>query len=153
MEKFSMTNVKKRAVKRGIIESPNKANGLLQQSLLEIAQLLKNANVVEKAIKIIDPKNIESISDGLKKLVDAEFPRIMIKHAISDFQLNDIASTVKAFIEKADSAATSNEMSSKDTSSKKVRAKKPLSKKISFNKKGSKKTPLKKKPRRSTFPK
>jgi hypothetical protein len=36
-----MTDDKKKAFKKNVIESPNKANGLLQQSLLEIAQLTK----------------------------------------------------------------------------------------------------------------
>jgi hypothetical protein len=157
-----MNDDKKKTFKKGVIESLYKVNGLLQQSLLEIAQLIKNVDVVGTAKKISDPKKIESIGDGLKKLADADFPRVMIKHAISDFQLKDLFSTVEAFIAKVNPASvdmpsketlpkeiSTNETLSKEAPSEKVRVKKPRSKKISPKKTVSKKTPSKKKTKRS----
>jgi hypothetical protein len=37
-----MINNKKKSFKKDVIESHNKADGLVQQSLLELAQLVKN---------------------------------------------------------------------------------------------------------------
>jgi hypothetical protein len=107
---------------------------------------------------ISDPKKIGSISDRLKKLVDAEFPRVMIKHAISDLQLNDIATTIRAFIAEANPSDVdipskealstelpTNKASSKEAPSKKARVKKQLPKQLGPKNTVSKKTRSKKK--------
>ena len=100
-----MTDDKEKALKREIIESLNKARGFLQQSLPEIAKVIKTFDVVERVREISNSKNIETISEGVKKLADATLiPREVIKHAASDFQLNDLFSKIQAFVGKANPA-------------------------------------------------
>jgi hypothetical protein len=66
----------------------------------EIQQLIKTSNVLEAARKIIDPTNIR-ISDGLKKLSDAELPQSIFKQFASDLQLKDLLAKAEALVAKA----------------------------------------------------
>ena len=152
-----MPDQKGKTLKRDVIESLNKAKGLLQQSLPEIAKLIKNFDVVERARKISDSINIETITEGGKKLIDATLiPREVIKHAASDFQLNDLFSKIEAFIAKDSPASVDmrskeelpTEAPTKETS-KKPRVKKPQSKKRRFKEAVSKKVIPKSKTKRS----
>jgi hypothetical protein len=151
-----MTDDREKTFKKDVIESLNKAEGLLQQSLPKIAQLIKNFDAVERAKAISDPKNFETIGQGLMKLADAILiPREVIKHAASDFQLKDLFSRIEAFIAKANPAfmdlfskkAIPAEAPTKEPS-KKSRVKKPRSKKKG-EKMASKKVPPKRKTKRS----
>src|ERR1039458_890641 len=156
-----MTNDHKKTFKGDVIERLNKAKGRLQQSVPEIRQLIKTSHVVETARKIIDPKNIERISDGLKKLADANLPHTIIKQAVIDFQLKDLFAKAEALVAKANpiiakmfskdplpTEMPTNETSSNETPSKKVRLKKPPSKETRLKNTASKKTPSKKKTKR-----
>jgi wyosine [tRNA(Phe)-imidazoG37] synthetase (radical SAM superfamily) len=142
-----MTADKEKTANRGAIESLIKAKVLLQQSLPEIAKLIKTFDVVERARKLSDPKNIETISEGVKKLADATLvPREIIKHAASDFQLKDLFSTIERFIAKANPAFVdmlSKEVVPKEAPtkepSKTPRVKKLRSKRKSLKKAASKK--------------
>lgn len=122
-----MTNDKNKPPKTDVIESLNKARGFLQQSLPEIAKLIKTFDVVERARKISNSKNIEAISEGVKKLADATLiPRDVIKHAASDFELNELFSKIEAFIAKASPAFL--DMFSKEVVPKKAPTKEPSKK-------------------------
>jgi hypothetical protein len=102
LEEVLMTDDNEKTLKRDVIDSLSKARGFLQQSLPEIAKLIKRFDMVERAQKISDSKNIETISEGVKKLFDAAvIPREVIKHAASDFQLKDLFSKIEAFIARA----------------------------------------------------
>jgi hypothetical protein len=153
-----MTDDQLKTFKRDFIERLNKVKGLLQQSVPEIRELIKTSDVVETARKLIDPKNIEKISEGLKKIADATLPQAIIKQAVIDFQLNDIVAKAEELVAKANLTLT--KIFSKDTlptetlpnekPTKKVRLKKAPSKKTRLKKTVSKKTPSKKKTKRSS---
>jgi hypothetical protein len=85
-----MTDDQGKTLKEGFIDRLEKAKGRLQQSFPEIQQLIKTSDLVGTARKIIDPKNFEKISDGLKKLADAKSPQSIFKQAVSDLQLKDL---------------------------------------------------------------
>jgi hypothetical protein len=128
--------------------------------------LIKASDVVETARKIIEPKNIEKVRDGLKKLADANLPQAVIKQAVSDFQLNDLIAKAEALIAKANMTFSkmfskdipttekfANKTSSGETLPKKMHSKKPLSKEPGEKKAVSKKALSKKKKKRSFKPK
>lgn len=96
-----MINDHEKTFKRDVIERLNKAKGRLQQSVPEIRQLIKKSDVVETARKISDPKNIERINNGLKKLADANLPQAIIKQAVIDFQLKDLFAKAESLVVKA----------------------------------------------------
>jgi hypothetical protein len=153
-----MTDDNEKTLKRDVIDSLNKATKFLQKSLPELAKLIKTFDVVERTRKISDRKNIETISEGLMKVADAILiPREVLKHAASDFQLNELFSKIETFIAKANPAFV--EMFSKEVvpteaptqeSTKKPHVKKPRSKKESHKKTASKKVPPKRKAKRSS---
>ena len=158
-----MTDDQENTFKRDFIERLNRVKGLLQQSVPEIRELIKTSDIVETARKIIDPKNIEKISEGLKKLADAKLPQATIKQAVIDFQLNDLVAKAEELVAKANltlakmfskdnlSAETlPNEMSSNKKSSKKARLKKTPSKETRLKKTVSKKRRSKNKTKRSS---
>jgi hypothetical protein len=137
-----MTDEQEKTFKRDVVESLNKLKGRSQQSVPEIRQLIKTSDVVETARKIIDQKNIEWISDGLKKLANANLPRAIIKQAVIDFQLKDLFAKAEELVAKANltfanifskdappTETSTNETSSNETPSKKARLKKTPSKK------------------------
>ena len=68
-----MTDDQENSFKRDVIERLNKAKDCLQQSGPEMRKLISASGVFETAKKIIHSKNIERISDGLKKLADVNF--------------------------------------------------------------------------------
>ena len=154
-----MTDDQGKTFKKDVIERFDKAKGRLQQSFPEIQQLIKTSNVVEAARKIIDPANIDRISDGLKKLADAKLPQSILKQFASDLQLKDLLAKAGALVAKAN--LTFSKTASKDTPptetfpnetssdepSKKARLKKTPSKGVRL-KKTLKKTPSKKRKKR-----
>jgi hypothetical protein len=157
-----MTDDQGKTFKKDVIDRLDKAKGRLQQSFPEIQQLIKTSNVLEAARKIIDPTNIERISDGLKKLSDAELPQSIFKQFASDLQLKDLLAKAEALVAKAnltfaktvskDTIPTepfTNDTPSKESPSKKAGLKKTLSKEARLKKMVSKKTPSKKKTKRS----
>jgi hypothetical protein len=93
----------------------------------------------------------------IKKLGNANFPRAIIKHAVIDFQLNDLFEKAKelfakenrTFAKMASKDTLRTKTSTNETPSKKRRLKKPPSKKRSVKKTVTKKTPSKKKTKRS----
>jgi hypothetical protein len=95
-----MTDDQGKTFKKDVIDRLDKAKGRLQQSFPEIQQLIKTSNVLEAARKIIDPTNIR-ISDGLKKLSDAELPQSIFKQFASDLQLKDLLAKAEALVAKA----------------------------------------------------
>jgi hypothetical protein len=148
--------------KKDVIERLNKAKDRLQQSFPEIQQLIKTSDLVGTARKIIDPKNFEKISDGLKKLADAKSPQSIFKQAVSDLQLKDLLAKVGALVAKAnltfaktvskDTLPTetfANNTPSNEPPSEKAGLKKTPSKEARLKKTVSKKTPSKKKAKRS----
>jgi hypothetical protein len=148
-----MTDDQEKTFKRDFIERLNKVKGLLQQSVPEIRELIKTSDVVETARKLIDPKNIEKISEGLKKLADAKLPQATIKQAVIDFQLNDLVAKAEELVAKANLTLVKifskdtlpTETPPNETPTKKVHLKKAPSKKTRLKKTVSKKTPSKKK--------
>src|SRR5260221_3359142 len=96
-----MTDDQGKTLKKDIIERLSKAKGRLQQSFPEIQQFIKTSDFAETARKIIDPKNIEMISDGLKKLADAKLPHSIIKQAALDLQLKELLAKIEALVAKA----------------------------------------------------
>lgn len=133
-----------------------------QRSFPEIQQLIKTSDVVGTARKIIDPKNFEKISDGLKKLADAKSPQSIFKQAVSVLQLKDLLAKVGALVAKAnltfaktvskDTLPTetfANNTPSNEPPSEKAGLKKTPSKEARLKKTVSKKTPSKKKAKRS----
>lgn len=149
-----MTADQEKTVKRAVIERLNKAKGHLQQSVPEIRHLIKASEVFETVRKIIDPKNIEKVRDGLKKLADANLPQAVIKQAVSDFQLKDLIAQAEALVARTNLTVAKmfsketlpNETPTDETSSDKKAAKKARSKKGLSMGKSVKKSILKKKP-------
>ena len=132
----------------------------LQRSFPEIRQLIKTSDVVETARKIIDRKNIERISDGLKKLADAKLPHSKIKQAVEDLQLKDLLAKAEALVAKVnltlpvskDSPPREtfpNDTPSKESPRKKAGLKKTVSKGPRLKKTASMKAPSKKKTKRT----
>jgi hypothetical protein len=148
-----MTDDHGKTFKKNVIDRFDRAKGRLQQSFPEIQQLIKTSNVVEAARKIIDPTNIERISDGLKKLADAKLPQSIFKQFASDLQLKDLLANAEALVAKAN--LTFAKTVSKDTlptetppnesPAKKAGLKKTPSRKTRLKKTVSKKAPSKKK--------
>lgn len=126
----------------------------LQQAFPEVRQFIKTSDVVETARKIIDPKNIERISAGLKKLADAKLPHSIIKQAVNDLQLRDLLAKAEALVAKAnltfskDTLPTEtlpDDTPSKESPPKKAALNKTPSKEARLKKTVSKKAPSKKK--------
>jgi hypothetical protein len=148
-----MTDDHGKTFKKNVIDRFDRAKGRLQQSFPEIQQLIKTSHVVEAARKIIDPTNIERISDGLKKLADAKLPQSIFKQFASDLQLKDLLANAEALVAKAN--LTFAKTVSKDTlptetppnesPAKKAGLKKTPSRKTRLKKTVSKKAPSKKK--------
>ena len=92
----------------------------------------------------------------IKKLADANLPNVIIKHVVSDFQLNDLFEKAKALFAKANltfaKKASKDTLGTKtpkiETPPKTVRLKKTLPNKRSSKKTVSKKPPSKKKTKR-----
>jgi hypothetical protein len=157
-----MTGDQEKTLKRDVIERFNEAKGRLQQSVPETRHLIKVSDVVETVRKIIDPKNIEKVRDGLKKLADANLPQGVIKQAVSDFQLKDLIAKAEALVAKTNltvakmfsketfpGETATNETSSNETAAKKARLKKGSSKRTSVKKSISKRKLSKKKTKQS----
>lgn len=128
----------------------------------EIRQLIKTSDVVETAKNLIDRKNIERISDGLKKLADAKLPHSIIKQAVNDLQLKELLAKAEALVAKAnltfpktvskDTLPTEtfpNDTPSNELPSKEAGLKKTPSKDARLKKTVPKKAPSKKKTKRS----
>jgi hypothetical protein len=116
----------------------------LQQSFPEIQQLLKTYDVIGTARKIIDSKNFEKISNGLRKLADTKLPHSIIKQAASDLQLKDLFAKAEALFAKA------NLTLSKDVSNESLPTQTPPNDETSSTVSPSKKAGLKKTPSRKT---
>lgn len=153
-----MTDNQDKTFKRDFIERLNKVKGLLQQSVPEIREIIKKSDVIETARKIIDPMNIEKISEGLKKLAGAKLPQATVKQAVIDFQLIDLVAKAEELVAKANLTfvkifskdTLSTETLPNETPTKKVRLKKAPSEKTHLKKTVSKKTPPKKRTKRSS---
>ncbi|HEY6859812.1 MAG TPA: hypothetical protein VI358_08515 [Pseudolabrys sp.] len=128
--------------KKGVIDRFGRAKGRLKQSFPEIQQLIKTSNVVEAARKIIDPTNIEKISDGLKKLADAKLPQSIFKQFASDIQLKDLLAKAEALVAKTN--LTFAKTVSKDTLPAETPPNESAAKKAGLKKTPSTKTRLKK---------
>ncbi len=119
----------------------------LQQAFPEVRQFIKTSDVVETARKIIDPKNIERISAGLKKLADAKLPHSIIKQAVNDLQLKDLLAKAEALVAKANlpfAKTVSKDTLPTDTFPNDTPSKESPSKKAGLKKTPSKKARLKK---------
>jgi hypothetical protein len=129
----------------------------VSQSFPEIRQHIKTSDVVETAKKLIDRKNIERISDGLRKRAAAKLPH-SIKQAINDLQLKELLAKAEALVAKAnltfpktvskDTLPTEtfpNDTPSNELPSKEVGLKKTPSKDTRLKKTVPKKAPSKKK--------
>ena len=137
-----MTDDQGKTFKKDVIERLDKAKGRFQQSFPEIQQLIKTSNVVEAARKIIDPTNIEKISDGLKKLADAKLPQSIFKQFASDIQLKDLLAKAEALVAKTN--LTFAKTVSKDTLPAETPPNESAAKKAGLKKTPSTKTRLKK---------
>jgi hypothetical protein len=147
--------------KKDLIERLNKAKDRLSQSFPNIQQTIKTSDVIGTARKMIDPKNFEKISDGLKKLADVKLPQSIFKQFASDLQLKDLLAKVEAIVAKAnltfaktvskDTLPTEtlpNNTLSNEPPSEKASLKKTPPKEARSKKTVSKKTPSKKKTKR-----
>jgi hypothetical protein len=153
-----MTDDKKTTFNKDVIGRLNRVKSRLQQAFPEIGQLIEKSELIETAKKVIDPKNIDRISDGLKKLADSKLPRAIIKQAVIDFQLRELFAKTEALVSKANRTlgkmvlketlptdAPANETCANEAPLKKARVIRTRSTETSVKKTVPKKTPSKRK--------